>query len=399
MQYEWKAVLLLALGFGLVGLDRWIITPLFPSIMRDLQLSYQDVGNAVGALAIVWGFSAIWMGRLADRIGRRKVLIPALIMFSLMSAFTGFATGVLSLVMARALMGAAEGAYTPACTAATSEASEPRRRGLGQGIVFCAFPLLGLGLGPIIATQLLMVVPSWRWVFYVVAIPGLIVAVFLYWILRDPPRPVHTAPAIAWSEILRPRNVRLAILTMICAMSCVFVLGAMMPSYLVDYLHLSPTQMGLLMSALGFGGALGNFLLPAVSDYVGRKATVIGGAVIAAIALVVFTRLGIDVPSLYVALFVVAVFSFGIVSTTSGPVATEAVAPAIASSAIGIVSGAAEIFGGGVAPIIAGFVANHFGIQYVLYIGLVGLCAAIPIGALLIETAPRVARLPVSDAV
>jgi predicted MFS family arabinose efflux permease len=393
VSYEWKAVLLLALGFGLVGLDRWVITPLFPTIVQDLHLTYQDVGNAVGALAIVWGVSAIWMGRLADRIGHRKVIIPALVMFSLMSAFTGLAAGALSLVMSRALMGAAEGAYTPACTAATAAASEPGRRGRGQGFVFCAFPLLGLGLGPIIATQLMGVVPSWRWVFYVVAVPGLIVAALLYRTLRDPPRQARAVQVAVWPTLLRSRNVVLATVGMVCGMSCVFVLGAMLPSYLVDYLHLSPTDMGLLMSALGFGGGLGNFLLPAISDYVGRKGTVMGGAAVAALGVVLLSRLGGAILPLYVTLFIVAVCSFGVVSTASGPVATEAVPASMASSAIGIVSGVAEIFGGGVAPIIGGFVATHFGIQYVLYIGLVGLCAAIPIGALLIETAPRRARL------
>jgi hypothetical protein len=41
--YEWKAVTLLGLGFGLVGLDRWIIAPLFPFMMKDLNLNYQDL--------------------------------------------------------------------------------------------------------------------------------------------------------------------------------------------------------------------------------------------------------------------------------------------------------------------------------------------------------------------
>jgi len=54
--YEWKAVALLTVGFGLVGLDRWIIAPLFPSIMRDLRLSYQDLGNIIGILGITWVF-------------------------------------------------------------------------------------------------------------------------------------------------------------------------------------------------------------------------------------------------------------------------------------------------------------------------------------------------------
>lgn len=54
IRYERSAVLLLALGFGLVGLDRWIISPLFPSMMKDLGLNYQDLGNIVGALGLAW---------------------------------------------------------------------------------------------------------------------------------------------------------------------------------------------------------------------------------------------------------------------------------------------------------------------------------------------------------
>ncbi|SRR5258708_2664960 len=53
-KYEWKAVTLLGLGFGLVGLDRWIIAPLFPFMMKDLHLGYQDLGNIVGVMGITW---------------------------------------------------------------------------------------------------------------------------------------------------------------------------------------------------------------------------------------------------------------------------------------------------------------------------------------------------------
>jgi len=388
-RYEWQAITLLALGWGMVGLDRWIITPLFPAIVADLHLTYQDVGNAVGALAIVWGVFALLMGRLADRIGRKKVIIPALVIFSVTSALTGFVGGAMSLVLIRAFMGAAEGAYAPASTAAASEATEPHRRGLAQGILFAAFPLFGLGFGPIIATQLLTVVPSWRWVFYVAAIPGIIIAVLLWRVLREPVRPLYSAQPIPWSQVLRTRNVVLATLGMICGMSCVFVLGAMMPNYLVDYLHLTQMQMGFLMSALGFGGALGNFAGPALSDHIGRRGAVVVGAITAAAGVVVLMRLGPEIGSLYTTLFLVAVACFSVVAVMAGPVPTEALGAAVASSAIGIVTGAAEIFGGGIAPILSGAVADRFGIQYVPYIGLIGLCLAVPIGLLLKETAPR----------
>ena len=66
--YEWRAVLLLFLGFGLVGLDRWIIAPLFPTMMRDLKLSYRDLGNAVGSLSLAWGTFSALMGNILGRI-------------------------------------------------------------------------------------------------------------------------------------------------------------------------------------------------------------------------------------------------------------------------------------------------------------------------------------------
>ena len=132
--YEWKAVTLLGLGFGLVGLDRWIIAPLLPSIIKDLNLDYQDAGNIIGILGLAWGFFAAVMGGMSDRIGRRKVLIPAIIGFSLLSGISGMATGLVSLLVIRAIMGLTEGSFCPTSFAATNDASHPSRRGINQGL-------------------------------------------------------------------------------------------------------------------------------------------------------------------------------------------------------------------------------------------------------------------------
>ena len=137
--YEWKAVTLLALGFGLVGLDRWLIAPLFPSIMKDLNLNAQDVGNCIGVLGLSWGIFAALMGGISDKIGRRKVLIPAIIAFSLLSGFA--AGGLLGLMAIRGLMGVAEGSFCPTSFAATADASHPRRRGLNLGLQQSGFAL------------------------------------------------------------------------------------------------------------------------------------------------------------------------------------------------------------------------------------------------------------------
>ncbi|MDC7816588.1 MULTISPECIES: MFS transporter [Pseudomonas] len=88
-RYERSMVLLLSLSFGLVGLDRFIILPLFPVIMHDLQLDYQDLGYLSAALAFTWGLSALGMGGVIERLGTRRVLVASIAVLS--PAVAGFA--------------------------------------------------------------------------------------------------------------------------------------------------------------------------------------------------------------------------------------------------------------------------------------------------------------------
>ncbi len=395
--YEWRAVTLLGLGFGLVGLDRWIIAPLFPFMMKDLHLSYQDLGNLIGILGICGGIFAAVMGGVSDRIGRRKVLIPAIISFSILSGLSGLAAGLMSLVIVRAVMGVMEGSYCPTSFAATNEASEPKRRGFNQGMQQCTFALFELGFGPIIATQLLAIVPSWRWVFFLVAIPGLLVGTLMYWTIRDL-RPVkgYSAEVVVhpWAQIFRSRNIVLSMAGLLCAMTGVFVISAMVPNYLVDYLHLTPTQMGFVTSAIGFGGFLGQIAVPGLSDIWGRKVMAVASFVAAALLIRIFIATGANPGALFGLLFVISLFCLGVIGLITGPISTESAPAGLVSSAIGIVVGSGEVFGGGIAPSIAGYVAQHYGIQNILYLAMWGVALGIAVCLFLKETAPRKLHRP-----
>jgi len=81
----------------------------------------------------------------------------------------------------------------------------------------------------------------------------------------------------------------------------------------------------------------------------------------------------------------------------TGPIATEAAPLGLISSAAGIIIGAGEIFGGGVAPAIAGAIAQKYGIQYVPYFALAGLMAGVVVSLFLQETAPSRTGGSVSD--
>lgn len=132
--YEFKAVALMALGLGIVGLDRFIINPLFPIIQKDLGLSYQDLGLISAVIALTWGLASIFSGQIADRLGHKPVMIFATLVFSVLVATTGLATGLLSLIVIRAVMGVAEGSFLPASIVTTVESSKPSRVGLNVGI-------------------------------------------------------------------------------------------------------------------------------------------------------------------------------------------------------------------------------------------------------------------------
>ena len=391
--YERRTLVLLGLGFGLVGFDRWLMAPMFPYMMKDLGLDYSQLGSLIGALGVAWGLWSILMGPVSDRIGRKKILVATMVVFSVLSSLSGFATGFTSLLLLRAAMGVAEGAFTPASLAANSEASRPARRGLNQGLQLSMIPLVGLGFAPIAATQLLHVVPSWHWVFMISAVPGLIVSVLIWRLLKEHagkngPFSSEHAVAMQWTQLRRRRNVLVATAAMLCAMGGIFVIGAMVPTYLVAVLHLDTRSMGFVASAIGFGGFAGSFALPGLSDYVGRRPTALFGFVAATLLLYWFARTGPDPKVLFALLFGVSLFSIGLLSLLSGPVATEAAPLGMVASTIGFVSGVGETFGGGIAPAIAGFIAQHFGLARTLDFAFYSLVAGAGVVVLLVETAP-----------
>jgi MFS family permease len=392
--YEWKTVALLGVGFGLVGLDRWIIASLFPAMAMDLGLPEGEIGRLAGILGILWGVFAIFSGRLSDAIGHRKVLIPAIVLFSLMSGFSGMVQSLVALVWIRAIMGAMEGTYCPTSFTAVAAASRPERRGFNQGLQQSGFALMGFALGPIIATQLLNVVPSWRYVFWICAIPGFIVGLLLYFQLREPKDTQAgaligaTQASGSWFEVLKTPNILVCMAALLCAMACVFVLGAMVPIYLTNALQLAPTDVGIVASALGFGGFFGQFGWPGLSDRFGRKPLAILGFVGATASVYWFASTGAAVLPLFVALFVTSFFCLGNVALITGPIATESAPRGLISSAIGVVVGAGEIFGGGIAPIIAGGVTDRFGLPSALNVALVGVALGIVVCLFLRETAP-----------
>jgi predicted MFS family arabinose efflux permease len=156
----------------------------------------------------------------------------------------------------------------------------------------------------------------------------------------------------------------------------------------VDYLHLSVPSMGLVLSSIGFGGAAGALVLAPLSDRLGRKPVMLISSLCAAVSLYLFIHTGASPDLLFGLMFVMQFFTYSLVALTVGPISAESVPPALMATAPGVVVCIGEIFGGGGVPIIGGFVAQHYGIQYIPYLALAGVLAAFFNSGFLRETAP-----------
>jgi predicted MFS family arabinose efflux permease len=399
--YEWKIILLLSITFGLVGLDRFVLPIILQSpnstMAKDLGLTPQDGGTLAGYLGMAWGISAFVMGYMADKLGRRAVLVPAILVFSLMSAFSGLAGSVTALVLVRVIMGIAEGPVASTGVAVAVEASKPSRRGMNNGIFQCMISLFGLALAPFIATRLLEQ-HSWHTVFMLVGAPGLIVAVVMWFVVREPLKRAETGHSTGGAPFLSMfghRNAKVAPLTLICAMGGIFVIAALLMAYLTAPvgagLGLDAVTAGEVFLFVGVGGCIGQFAMPAISDIIGRKLATLASYILAAAFLYFFTQAGPEsITTLKVLLFFASLFNFAALAILAGPVAAEAAPPGMLASMSGFVIFAGEFVGGGAAPIIAGRIAGgEYGLKGALYFAACGLVVGFLVALFLKETAPR----------
>jgi len=408
-QYEWKIILLLSLTFGLVGLDRFILPVILQSpnstMAMDLGLTPEDGGALAGYLGMAWGISAFIMGYLADKLGRRAVLVPAILVFSLMSIFSGLATSITMLVIVRVIMGVAEGPVASTGVAVAVEASKPSRRGMNNGIFQCMISLFGLALAPFIASRLLNVY-DWPVVFMLVGTPGVILAIIMWFVIREPLKQAAEQRKSAAPEVsdiglksvlgmFGHRNAKVAPLTLICAMGGIFVIAAMLMGYLTapvetGGLGLDPVTAGNVFTAVGVGGCIGQFAMPALSDIVGRKLTTLASYILAAVFLYTFSQTGPENTTvLWILMFFTSMFNFAALAILAGPVAAEAAPPGMLASMAGFVIFAGEFIGGGISPIIATGLANAYSFKAPLYFAACGLVLGFIVALFLLETSPR----------
>ncbi len=397
--YQSWVVGLLSLNFGILFFDRNALNFLMPFVQPDLHLSNTQVGMFSSALSLTWALSGLAVGRISDKLGSKKpVVVVATLAFCVCSFASGLASSFFMLLGARLLMGAAEGGVMPVSHSMIVSEVAPERRGMAMGVAQnLGSNLLGSGLAPLLLVPVAAAY-GWREGFYLAAAPGLITAVLIWFTLREPPAETHDAaqPKVPLGEAFRHRNVVLCAVISVLLVSYLVVCWAFMPLYLTKVRGFAPETMGWLMATLGLSAGLGSFLVPAISDAIGRRPVMIG-----------FAFLGVILPlgGLYYtgSPWVLAVIFFfgwglnGLFPMFMATIPSESVDPRLTATLTGVVMGTGEVLGGVLSPFFAGALADSYGLSAALWLMLVltvlaGICA---MG--LVESAPRVVarRAPV----
>jgi EmrB/QacA subfamily drug resistance transporter len=191
MEKRWKVLSITSIGLFMASLDLFIVNLAFPSISADFgDASISSLSWVLNAYAIVYAALLVPAGRVADRIGRKRVFLAGLLLFSASSAICAAAPSVEFLVGARIAQAAGGSMMMPATLGLILPVFPPEQRAIAVGI-WSAVGGVAAALGPAIGGVLLEL--SWHWIFLVNVPIGLATAVVAWRNLDEIREPRATA--------------------------------------------------------------------------------------------------------------------------------------------------------------------------------------------------------------
>jgi EmrB/QacA subfamily drug resistance transporter len=162
---KWWTLGAVAFGLFMIMLDNTIVNVALPSIQRDLGIGISELEWVFNGYALTFGVLMLTGGKLADLMGRRRIFIAGLIIFTVASLFCGLATSAGWLIGARVVQGAGSALMNPATLSIITATFPPRQRGMAIGI-WAGVSAMALAIGPL-AGGLITEHLNWNWIFFI----------------------------------------------------------------------------------------------------------------------------------------------------------------------------------------------------------------------------------------
>jgi MFS transporter, ACS family, hexuronate transporter len=229
----WFFVALVTVAIGISYFDRQALPVAISAIQRFIPISNAQFALLQAAFLATYALSYAGGGRFLDIIGTKVGFAVSMAWWSLACALHGFAQGLTLLVMARLLLGMGEGAAFPAATRVIAEWLPATERATAMGIINA-----GTALGSVLAPPLIgliLLLGSWRYIFFFAASLGLTWAAGWLMVYRQPAAPsLRTAAAIPWLRLLSSRRVLGFVSAKFLSDSAWFFCLFWLPKYLYD---------------------------------------------------------------------------------------------------------------------------------------------------------------------
>lgn len=382
--YKWVLVGLLWLVSFCNYADRSALSGLLPRLRAEFHLTDPQLGLLTSSFLWVYAGSAVFLGRLADKYSKKKIILGGLVVWSSMCLLMPLATTFIGLLIFQSLTGLGEASYYPAGTALISEyhgsATRARALSIHQTAVF-----FGGALGTALAATLAETV-SWRFTFFAYGSFGIVLALILSKAMRS--RSLYSSaiagPANAdkpqAEAILRNGQYLCLCILFMAANFVTFALTTWLPTFLHRQNNLSMSRAALLgvgvlnmASLVGVlvGGVLGDF---SISRHVaGRYYLVVVALVLAAFfvfPLGIFASTTIVVACLACTGLLKGIFDANIYATVH-----ECVPISKRSTAVGLLATIGFI-GAGAAPLYVGSWSQSRGLGFGLSSSAVAYVAA-----------------------
>jgi ACS family glucarate transporter-like MFS transporter len=270
-------LLLLCAMYFITYLDRVNVSTAAAGFGKEFSLSKTQIGLVFSAFAYPYLVFQIIGGWVSDRFGAKRTLIACGVLWAVATVLTGLAGGLLSMLVARLLLGLGEGATFPASTAAMSRWVAKEKRGFAQGITHAA-ARIGNAVAPAVIVAV-MATYGWRESFYVCAgisfiWVGLWAVTFTEFPKDHPritaeetavlPSPKPKGAAVPWALLFK----RMAPVTIVyfCYGWTLWLFLSWIPQYFLHSYNLDLKKSALFASSVFFAGVIGDTLGGLVTD-------------------------------------------------------------------------------------------------------------------------------------
>lgn len=367
--------MLLLLVYTFNFIDRTIVATLGQAIKVDLRISDAQLGLLQGlAFAIFYTTLGIPLARLAERVNRINLIAICLALWSGMTALCGAAANYTQLFLYRMGVGIGEAGCSPPAHSLITDLYPAKFRATALSIYSLGIPLgtmFGAVAGGWIADDL-----GWRMAFLVVGLPGVLLAVVLKLVIREPPRgfadhvrPAPHAPPPPLRDVIRRLFGNSSFVHILTGATLIGFVGYGTGTFTQPYFHrafgLSYTQIGLIFGLIGgVAAGAGTIMGGVASDWAGRRAlswyALIPGfsALLAAPGYIyAFTR---GSPAIAVICLIFPTFlHYMYIGPTLG-VMHNLVAPRMRATATSLFFFIVNLVGLGAGPYVTGMLNDHF---------------------------------------